>query len=88
MQVLFGLHYPLIKPAFSAGLDPGAWAAVRVVCATVLLFLGTARWFACPFPRERRDLWGLAGVALLGVRDQPDLLRGWVEPTPPLAIPH
>ena len=66
VQVLFGLHYPLIKPAFDAGLDPGAWAAVRVVCATVLL-LGTARWFACPFPHERRDLWGLAGVALLGV---------------------
>ena len=66
VQVLFGLHYPFIKPAFTAGLDPGAWAAVRVVCATVLL-LGTARWFACPFPRARRDLWGLAGVALLGV---------------------
>ena len=66
VQVLFGLHYPLIKSAFAAGLDPGAWAAVRVVCATVI-FLGTAHWFACPFPRERRDLWGLAGVALLGV---------------------
>ena len=66
VQVLFGLHYSLIKPAFAAGLDPGAWAAVRVVCATVI-FLGTARWFACPFPRARRDLWGLAGVAVLGV---------------------
>ena len=66
VQVLFGLHYPLIKPAFAAGLDPGAWAAVRVVCATVI-FLCTARWFACPFPRARRDLWGLASVALLGV---------------------
>ena len=66
MQVLFGLHYPLIKPAFGAGLDPGAWAAVRVVCATLLL-LGSARWFACPFPNKRRDLWGLAGAAVLGV---------------------
>ncbi len=66
VQVLYGLHYPIIKPAFAAGLDPGAWAAVRVVCATVI-FLGTARWFACPFPRKRRDLWGLASVALLGV---------------------
>ena len=66
VQVLYGLHYPIIKPAFAAGLDPGAWAAVRVVCATVI-FLGTARWFACPFPLKRRDLLGLAGVALLGV---------------------
>ncbi len=66
VQVLFGLHYPLMKPAFDAGLDPGAWAAVRVVCATILL-LGMARWFRCPFPRARRDLWGLASVAVLGV---------------------
>ena len=29
VQVLFGLHYPLIKPAFDAGLDPGAWARAR-----------------------------------------------------------
>jgi len=66
VQVLFGLHYPIIKPAFDAGLDPGAWAAVRVVCATILLF-GTARWFNCPFPTRWRDLRGLAGVAVLGV---------------------
>lgn len=66
VQVLFGLHYPLIKPAFDVGLDPGAWAAVRVVCATILLW-GTARWWGCPFPRVRRDWLGLAGVAVLGV---------------------
>lgn len=66
VQVLFGLHYPIIKPAFDAGLDPGAWAAVRVVCATLLLW-GTARWFACPFPSRRRDWIGLAGAAVLGV---------------------
>lgn len=66
MQVLFGLHYPIMKPAFAAGLDPGAWAAVRAACATVIL-LASARWSRCPFPRARRDLWGLAGAAVLGV---------------------
>ncbi len=66
VQVLFGLHYPLIKSAFSAGLDPGAWAAVRAVCATMILLV-TARGFGCPFPHARRDLWGLAGAAVLGV---------------------
>ncbi len=65
-QILFGLHYPLIKSAFSAGLDPGAWAAVRAVCATGILLV-TARLFRCPFPDARRDLWGLAGAAVLGV---------------------
>jgi drug/metabolite transporter (DMT)-like permease len=66
VQVLFGLHYPIIKPAFAVGLDPGAWAAVRATCAAALL-LGTARWFGCPFPGKRRELWGLAGAAVLGV---------------------
>ena len=66
VQVLFGLHYPIMKPAFAAGLDPGAWAAVRAACATVIL-LASARWSRCPFPRARRDLWGLAGAAVLGV---------------------
>ncbi len=66
VQVLFGMHYPFIKSAFNAGLDPGAWAAVRAVCATLVLLV-TARGFGCPFPHARRDLWGLAGAAVLGV---------------------
>ena len=32
VQVLFGLHYLLLKPALAAGLDPMAWAALRAVC--------------------------------------------------------
>ena len=66
VQVLFGLHYVVLKPALAAGLDPMAWAAVRAVCAAALL-AGSAWWFRCPFPRARRDVWGLAGAALLGV---------------------
>ena len=66
VQVLFGLHYPIIKPAFDAGLDPGAWAVVRGVCATVI-FLGSARWLRCTFPTTRRDLKGLAIAAVFGV---------------------
>ena len=31
------------------------------------MLLATARGFGCPFPRARRDLWGLAGAAVLGV---------------------
>lgn len=66
VQILFGLHYPVIKPAFDAGLDPGAWAAVRAISATIIL-LSSARWFRLPFPRGVYNLKRLAGAAVLGV---------------------
>lgn len=66
VQVLFGLHYVVIKPAFAAGLDPYAWAAVRASVAAALL-LGSARAWDCPLPRGRRDWVALAGLAVLGV---------------------
>ncbi|MBM63164.1 MAG: hypothetical protein CL484_09475 [Acidobacteria bacterium] len=66
VQILFGLHYPIIKPAFDAGLDPGAWAAVRAICATFIL-LSSAYLLRLPFPNTFRDLKTLAALATLGV---------------------
>lgn len=66
VQLLFGLHYVVIKPAFAAGLDPYAWAAVRVAAATALLVV-TARAWDCPLPRGRREWGAVAGLAVLGV---------------------
>jgi drug/metabolite transporter (DMT)-like permease len=66
VQFLFGLQYVVIKIALDEGLDPLEWAAVRAVCATVLL-VATARAFRCPFPTDRDTVWRLAGCAVLGM---------------------
>jgi drug/metabolite transporter (DMT)-like permease len=80
VQLLFGVHYLAGKIVVEV-LDPAAWAALRALSALVILAalaaVGKRR-----LPRGR-DMWYLAGCALLGVTlNQILFLEGLSRTTP------
>ena len=80
VQLLFGINYLVSKEVVGA-LDPAAWASLRSLSALVILVVLT-RLGRHRLPRGR-DLWYLAGCALLGVTlNQIFFLEGLSRTTP------
>lgn len=65
VQLFFAVQYPLAKLLLEE-VPPRAWALLRVL-AGALVLLTAARVLGRPFPRRRRHLVSLAGLALFGV---------------------
>jgi drug/metabolite transporter (DMT)-like permease len=80
VQLLFGVNYLVSKQVVTA-LDPAAWATLRSLSALVIL-AALAAAMRSRLPRGR-DLWYLAGCALLGVTfNQILFLEGLSRTTP------
>lgn len=80
VQMLFGINYLVSKQVVGV-LDPAAWATLRSSSALVILG-AAALLLRRRFPRGR-DLWYLAGCALLGVTfNQILFLEGLQRTTP------
>ncbi|MBD3219643.1 EamA family transporter [bacterium] len=80
VQMLFGINYLVSKQVVGV-LDPAAWATLRATSALVILG-AAALLLRRRFPRGR-DVWYLAGCAMLGVTlNQILFLEGLSRTTP------
>jgi drug/metabolite transporter (DMT)-like permease len=80
VQALFGINYLVSKQVVDV-MDPAAWATLRSTSALVILAL--AAWIMRRRLPRGRDMWYLAGCAMLGVTlNQILFLEGLSRTTP------